>query len=129
MAKKYKKKYNQLKSKLFQMTNGFDFSVSSFCNLCLKNEVIFDIMTEINHIFGGAQMYPFSVGVMISNYRLPFKEAVEKASRLKLDGIQLAGTREGHDFYPGVMTKDKIAELKNYLKEKNLKVRLHILVE
>ena len=65
-------------------------------------------------------MYPFSVGVMISNYRMPFKEAVEKAARLKLDGIQLAGTREGHEFYPGVMTKDKIAELKNYLKEKNL---------
>jgi len=65
-------------------------------------------------------MYPFSVGVMISNYNLPFKEAVEKASRLKLDGIQLAGTREGHEFYPGVMTKDKIAELKQYLKDKNL---------
>ncbi len=65
-------------------------------------------------------MYPFSVGVMISNYQLPFREAVEKASRLHLDGIQLAGTREGHEFYPGLMTPEKIQNLKKLLQDKNL---------
>lgn len=63
-------------------------------------------------------MYPFSIGVMISNYNLPFEEAVAKAARLQLDGIQLAGTRDA--FHPDVMTTEKRNALKQLLKDNHL---------
>lgn len=63
-------------------------------------------------------MYPFSVGVMISNYLLPFEEAVERAARLSLDGIQLAGTRD--EFYPDRVDAAKRRWLKELLADKGL---------
>lgn len=63
-------------------------------------------------------MYPFSVGVMISNYNLPFAEAVKKAARLQLDGIQLAGTRD--EFHPDRMTNEKRRELRALLHDNGL---------
>ena len=63
-------------------------------------------------------MYPFSVGAMISNYLLPFEEAVDKAARLRLDGIQLAGTRD--EFHPDRVNAEKRRWLKNLLADKGL---------
>ena len=63
-------------------------------------------------------MYPFSVGVMISNYGLPFEQAVEKAARLRLDGIQLAGTRD--EFRPDRVDAAKRRWLKQFLADRGL---------
>ncbi len=65
-------------------------------------------------------MYPFSVGVMISNYGLPFKEAVDRAARLRLDGIQLAGTRE--EFHPDRMDTARRRWLMGLLADKGLRL-------
>lgn len=63
-------------------------------------------------------MLPFSVGVMISNYNLPFEQAVMEAARLKLDGIQLAGTRD--EFHPDTMSPQRCANLRKLLSDNGL---------
>ncbi len=53
-------------------------------------------------------MSAFKIGVMHSNYELPFDEAIEKAGRLGLQGIQLSKTRD--EFAPEIMPKARIRE-------------------
>ncbi len=67
-------------------------------------------------------MYRFPIGVMISNYGLPFEEAVKKAARINLDGIQLAGTREGEPFYPGTTSSQRRRETVSFLSDNGLKL-------
>jgi len=55
----------------------------------------------------------FKIGVMHSNYNLPFGEVVEKASRLGLQGIQLSKTRD--EFSPQNMPPSRIREMLDML--------------
>ncbi len=67
-------------------------------------------------------MKPFSVGVMISNFNLPFDEAIDTAAAIGLDGIQLAGTREGQPFYPETFGSAERRELMKKLADRNLQL-------
>ena len=40
-------------------------------------------------------MYQFPIGVMLESFRLPFREAVEKAASLGVSGLQIYMTQPG----------------------------------
>jgi len=63
-------------------------------------------------------MSEFKIGVMHSNYNLPFDEVVEKASRLGLQGIQLARTRD--EFSPTNMPASHRREMLDLLHSNGL---------
>ena len=54
-------------------------------------------------------MYQFPIGAMLGSFRLPFREAVEKAASLGIQGLQISMT--GGDMAPEVLTPEKVKEL------------------
>lgn len=63
-------------------------------------------------------MYNFPIGVMVESFRLPFREAVEKAASLGAKGLQMYMTYG--EMAPENMTDDKIKELLDIVKSNGL---------
>lgn len=65
-------------------------------------------------------MYNFPIGVMLESFRLPFGEAVEKATALGADGLQIYLTQG--EFAPENLTEGIIKERLKVIKGNGLKV-------
>lgn len=65
-------------------------------------------------------MYNFPIGAMLESFRLPFREAVEKAASLGVQGLQVCMI--SGEMAPENLTKEKIAEKLDIIKSNGLKV-------
>ncbi len=63
-------------------------------------------------------MYNFPIGVMLESFRLPFREAVEKAASLGAKGLQMYLTQG--EMAPENLTEEKIKELLDIVKSNGL---------
>ena len=59
-------------------------------------------------------MYQFPIGVVVESFRKEIHEAIQEASKLGLQGIQMYGTRG--DFVPEKFTAERRRELLNFAK-------------
>ncbi len=63
-------------------------------------------------------MYSFPIGAMLSSFRLPFREGVEKAASLGVQGLQINIIKG--DMAPEVLTPAKVKELLDIVKSNGL---------
>ena len=63
-------------------------------------------------------MYKFPIGAMLESFRLPFKEAVEKAASIGIKGLQMYMT--GGEMSPETLTPAKIKEMLDVIKSNGL---------
>ena len=64
-------------------------------------------------------MYQFPIGVVVESFRKEIHEAIQEASKLGLDGIQMYGTRG--DFVPEKFTAERRRELLQFAKDNGVK--------
>ena len=65
-------------------------------------------------------MYNFPIGAMLESFQLPFREAVEKAASIGVQGLQMYMT--SGEMAPENLTPGKIAEMLDIIKSNGLKV-------
>ena len=63
-------------------------------------------------------MYNFPIGVMLESFRLPFREAVEKAAQVGAQGLQIYMTKG--EMAPENLTPEKIREKLDIIKSNGL---------
>lgn len=66
-------------------------------------------------------MYQFPIGVMLESFRLPFREAVEKAASLGVSGLQIYMTQPGETYFQD-LDGAKCKMLLDIIKSNGLKV-------
>ena len=69
---------------------------------------------------GYNDMYNFPIGVMLESFRLPFRQAVEKAASLGVQGLQIYMT--SGEMAPENLNEKKIKELLDIIKSNGLRV-------
>ncbi len=66
-------------------------------------------------------MYQFPIGVMLESFRLPFREAVEKAASLGVSGLQVYMTQPGETYFRS-LDRARCRELLDIIRSNGLKV-------
>jgi len=70
---------------------------------------------------GEFQMYNFPVGAMLESFRLPFREAVERAAAVGAQGLQIYMSKPNETYYEN-LNEAKIKELLDIIKSNGLVV-------
>lgn len=93
---------------------------------CVKNQqensfTGFNIwyILKILKMFGGINMYDFSIGVIIDSFKTDTKSAVKKAAELGAKGLQMYSTYGEN--CPDSLTREKRKELLDFVKSNGLK--------